>query len=357
MASLSCRRRRRRYSGEPQRKMRDTAQPAICPCSAGRRGAFSGFLRSASGNIALCLVHAPKILRGSDHTQCKMGCCMCGAPHLMGCTWGVGWYACGDVFTGVRSTPPPVCPPPPCGGPMLCFGVCGLDSFLAPPRYPQPSGDETPRRPQTHQAPPRTRRPGRKSESPVVRGGGEVALRRCNSRQGCKLQLGDPCVHGTPGTGRRMGGLVARCAGGSEFSGFSGAHLGAQIRASRRASAPTRRAARARGGGRWDRRWIQNDCVFLIFWPCIHVQNPCFSAVSQFSQFVTGGSKRSGNSGLRTAIRTAARAYSGRANDTDGLWKVRVAETREHREASRASVTESRSARCDVGGTPGGGGL
>eukprot|EP00661_Eupelagonemidae_sp_cell13_P001486 gene1486-biopygen7791 len=37
--------------------------------------------------------------------------------------------------------------------------------------------------------------------------------------------------------------------GGSAFSGFSGAHPGAQIHASRRASAPTRRAARARGGG------------------------------------------------------------------------------------------------------------
>eukprot|EP00661_Eupelagonemidae_sp_cell13_P010333 gene10333-biopygen21305 len=28
-----------------------------------------------------------------------------------------------------------------------------------------------------------------------------------------------------------------------------------------------------------------------------------------------------GNSDLRTAIRTAARARSGRANDTDGLWE------------------------------------
>eukprot|EP00661_Eupelagonemidae_sp_cell13_P010899 gene10899-biopygen7799 len=39
--------------------------------------------------------------------------------------------------------------------------------------------------------------------------------------------------------------------------GFSGAHPGAQIRASRRASTPTRRAARARRGGGWDRRLVQ----------------------------------------------------------------------------------------------------
>eukprot|EP00661_Eupelagonemidae_sp_cell13_P019471 gene19471-biopygen10037 len=45
--------------------------------------------------------------------------------------------------------------------------------------------------------------------------------------------------------------------GGREFSGFPGAHPGAQIRASRRASAPTRRAARARGWGGLDRRLVQ----------------------------------------------------------------------------------------------------
>eukprot|EP00661_Eupelagonemidae_sp_cell13_P010301 gene10301-biopygen7752 len=37
------------------------------------------------------------------------------------------------------------------------------------------------------------------------------------------------------------------------------------------------------------------------------------------------------------------------------ILSVRLAETREHREASRASVTDSRSARCDVGGDPRGG--
>eukprot|EP00661_Eupelagonemidae_sp_cell13_P015844 gene15844-biopygen14288 len=64
------------------------------------------------------------------------------------------------------------------------------------------------------------------------------------------------CVGGRNGSGRGGGG-------GREFSGFPGAHPGAQIRASRRASAPTRRAARARGGGGWDRRLVQlpNDCL------------------------------------------------------------------------------------------------
>eukprot|EP00661_Eupelagonemidae_sp_cell13_P004505 gene4505-biopygen16010 len=62
-----------------------------------------------------------------------------------------------------------------------------------------------------------------------------------------------------------------------------------------------------------------------------------------FRIFVTGGSKRPGNSGLRAAIRTAARARSGPANDMDGI-----------RELPESFVTESRSATCDVGGTPGG---
>eukprot|EP00661_Eupelagonemidae_sp_cell13_P012950 gene12950-biopygen456 len=39
------------------------------------------------------------------------------------------------------------------------------------------------------------------------------------------------------------------------------------------------------------------------------------ASVSQFSQFVTGGSKRLGKSCLRAAIRTAPGARSGRAND------------------------------------------
>eukprot|EP00661_Eupelagonemidae_sp_cell13_P009809 gene9809-biopygen198 len=55
----------------------------------------------------------------------------------------------------------------------------------------------------------------------------------------------------------RMGGAVRGGGGGRGFSGFPGTHPGVQIRASRRASAPTRRAARARGGGGWDRRFVQ----------------------------------------------------------------------------------------------------
>eukprot|EP00661_Eupelagonemidae_sp_cell13_P009672 gene9672-biopygen12249 len=108
---------------------------------------------------------------------------------------------------------------------------------------------------------------------------------------------------------------------------FPGAQPGAQIRASRRAPAPTRRAVRARGGGGWDGRLVQlfNDGLRdpsrsflasgLAGTESRHVQ------VSQCSQFVTGRNKRPGNSGLRTAIRTAARARSGRANDTHGLWE------------------------------------
>eukprot|EP00661_Eupelagonemidae_sp_cell13_P025562 gene25562-biopygen21001 len=41
--------------------------------------------------------------------------------------------------------------------------------------------------------------------------------------------------------------------GGAGIPGFPVAHPGAQLRASRRESAPTRRSARARGGGGWDR--------------------------------------------------------------------------------------------------------
>eukprot|EP00661_Eupelagonemidae_sp_cell13_P014595 gene14595-biopygen8113 len=45
-------------------------------------------------------------------------------------------------------------------------------------------------------------------------------------------------------------------------------------------------------------------------------------ALSQFSQFVTGGRKIPGHSGLRAVIRTAPGARSGRANDTDGIWET-----------------------------------
>eukprot|EP00661_Eupelagonemidae_sp_cell13_P022577 gene22577-biopygen5767 len=67
---------------------------------------------------------------------------------------------------------------------------------------------------------------------------------------------------------------------------------------------------------------------------------------------------RPGNSALRVAIQTAARARSGRANDMGGIRDVRLAETSARLFDPESFVTESRSATCDVGGTPGGeGGL
>eukprot|EP00661_Eupelagonemidae_sp_cell13_P012204 gene12204-biopygen18462 len=44
-----------------------------------------------------------------------------------------------------------------------------------------------------------------------------------------------------------------------------------------------------------------------------------FALFAFLALFVTGGSKRPGNSGLRAAMRTAARARSRRANDTVGI--------------------------------------
>eukprot|EP00661_Eupelagonemidae_sp_cell13_P011026 gene11026-biopygen7815 len=75
-----------------------------------------------------------------------------------------------------------------------------------------------------------------------------------------------------------------------------------------------------------------------------------------FRIFVTGGSKRPGNSGLRAAIRTAARARSGRANDMGGIRDVSVGEIpvstlRTERERDREQVGHMR-----CWGAPGGGG-
>eukprot|EP00661_Eupelagonemidae_sp_cell13_P013960 gene13960-biopygen6555 len=79
----------------------------------------------------------------------------------------------------------------------------------------------------------------------------------CGPRPGrvrCRLSQTRPGDH-NKGWYPDIGGWVARC--GRGFSGFSGAPPGAQISASRRASAPTRRATRARGGGGWHRRLVQ----------------------------------------------------------------------------------------------------
>eukprot|EP00661_Eupelagonemidae_sp_cell13_P016947 gene16947-biopygen8289 len=56
---------------------------------------------------------------------------------------------------------------------------------------------------------------------------------------------------------------------------------------------------------------------------------------------------RPGNSALRVAIQTAARARSGRANDMGGIRDVRLAETSARLFDPESFVTESRSATCD----------
>eukprot|EP00661_Eupelagonemidae_sp_cell13_P002241 gene2242-biopygen15515 len=97
-----------------------------------------------------------------------------------------------------------------------------------------------------HQASPP---PGSRTEATAAGGHRPAGCGWCRSLLRRAQHAGDGSVDGW------MGGAV-RGGGGREFSGFPGAHPGAQISASRRASAPTRRAARARGGG-WDRRLVQ----------------------------------------------------------------------------------------------------
>eukprot|EP00661_Eupelagonemidae_sp_cell13_P005246 gene5245-biopygen23668 len=120
----------------------------------------------------------------------------------------------------------------------------------------------------------------------------------------------------------------ARGGGGGDFRDFPGARNpfpSAQSRAPRRASAPTRRAARARGGGGWHRRLVQRSNGGLGT-PLVQIlasgwRKRCPGTFRTFRIFITGGSKGPGNSALRAVIRTAARARSGRANDTDGIWE------------------------------------
>eukprot|EP00661_Eupelagonemidae_sp_cell13_P024764 gene24764-biopygen11941 len=148
----------------------------------------------------------------------------------------------------------------------------------------------------------------------------------------------------------RMGGAV-RGGGVGDFRDFPGARnsfSGAQIRASRRASAPTRRTARARGGGGWDRRlvqfsndglgphfssflasgwrkrcpgtWVQKKCVF--FFGILVVESrtkTAFLAVFAFSHFCHDCELFRAISCFRIAMRTAARARSGPANDMDEI--------------------------------------
>eukprot|EP00661_Eupelagonemidae_sp_cell13_P013950 gene13950-biopygen20078 len=85
------------------------------------------------------------------------------------------------------------------------------------------------------------------------------------------------------------------------------------------------RGARGGGGGAGvgsfpatARGFKRNACFFKLI--AKSRTKSAFIEVSQFSHFVTGGSKRPGNSGLRAAIRTAARARKVVSDDTDGIW-------------------------------------
>eukprot|EP00661_Eupelagonemidae_sp_cell13_P025598 gene25598-biopygen1466 len=108
------------------------------------------------------------------------------------------------------------------------------------------------------------------------------------------------------GGGGGGGGCPARTAGAARSAdktmiAFSFESEGS---APQQTSPPPRRAARARGGG-----WMGPEV------------GPAFQRRSRgLLPFLLGvRSKRPGNSGLRAAIRTAARARSGRANATDGI--------------------------------------
>eukprot|EP00661_Eupelagonemidae_sp_cell13_P021776 gene21776-biopygen11696 len=91
---------------------------------------------------------------------------------------------------------------------------------------------------------------------------------------------------------------------------------GAQIRASRRAPAPTRRAAVCAARRRVQARGFTINPLIQQFWSWNHVQNTRVCSYCFFLQFVASGSKRPGNSGLRTAIRTPPDAHPGHANYT-----------------------------------------
>eukprot|EP00661_Eupelagonemidae_sp_cell13_P014060 gene14060-biopygen15636 len=59
--------------------------------------------------------------------------------------------------------------------------------------------------------------------------------------------------------------------------------------------------------------------VFGILVVGSHTKSAFLVVFRTFRIFVTGGSKKPGNPGLRAAIRTAAHARSGRANDMGGI--------------------------------------
>eukprot|EP00661_Eupelagonemidae_sp_cell13_P010471 gene10471-biopygen7767 len=72
------------------------------------------------------------------------------------------------------------------------------------------------------------------------------------------------------------------------------------------------------GNGVQARGFKRNACFFGILVVDSH-KIRVFGSFRTFRIFVTCGSKGPGNSGLRAAIRTAAHARSGRANDMDGI--------------------------------------
>eukprot|EP00661_Eupelagonemidae_sp_cell13_P012083 gene12083-biopygen1879 len=116
-----------------------------------------------------------------------------------------------------------------------------------------------------------------------------------------------------------MGGAV-RGGAGRGFTGSPGISRGASQRANPRLvprirPPPGARPGRAEGadgtGG----------------WPNFPTTVSGTPSVPSWRPFVSCRSKRPGNSGLRTAMRTAARARSGRANGTDGLWEYSFSTT------------------------------
>eukprot|EP00661_Eupelagonemidae_sp_cell13_P016986 gene16986-biopygen9829 len=236
-----------------------------------------------------------------------------------------------------------------------------------------------------HQAPPppgRARCRRREGGRRKAHGGRSVASRRL----------------GATAAGGRADGCPGVRGGGVGIPGFPGAHPGAQIRASRRASAPhgarPGRAEGADGTGGWSSfpttvsghspvpswrkrgpgTWIQKECTFYFFW---HFDRGITYKIRVFGSFaiftICHGWEQepwesrpfASRSGPPHACAPGAQmirmasgsslAFQRLSRDTPPfILSVRLAETREHREASRASVTESRSVRCDVGGHPGG---
>eukprot|EP00661_Eupelagonemidae_sp_cell13_P011695 gene11695-biopygen3373 len=96
----------------------------------------------------------------------------------------------------------------------------------------------------------------------------------------------------------RMGGAVR--GGGSGFRVPPGADSGAQIRASRRASAPTRRAVRARGWGGWERSESTHKSSVLQVLQSVAIESKIHTWMESpaFAQFI--GPSRARDPGVQT---------------------------------------------------------